>query len=361
MKKVMLIGNSDIVIYNFRFEFIEELIKNNFDVYILLPYGRQVDKMIRIGCHFVDIPIDRHGKSIGKDLILFNKYYANIKRISPDIILTYTIKPTIYGSIAGGMNNAICIPTITGIGSSLGNNFFLTKFITLLYKISFRKVPVIFFQNKENRDFFNNHGIWKKKSLIVMGSGVNLDKFCFLDYPKETEPIRFLFSGRIMKEKGINEYLEMANILSKKYPDIQFHVCGFFEENYKEQLNNINIIYHGMVDDIRQLLMQIHCVVLPSYHEGMSNALLEAASCGRPLIASNIPGCREIISENSNGLLVKAANVKSLVDMVEKFILLTYDEKCKWGKNSRILVEKKFNRRFIIDAYLEQINLLMEG
>lgn len=360
MKKIMLIGNSDIVLYNFRYEFIEELINQNYEVYILSPYGKRIEELIDLGCHFINITLDRHSKSICKDLLLLKQYNYQIKKILPDIIFTYTIKPTIYGSLAGKKNKVLCIPTITGLGSSLKNDMFLSNLVLSLYKLSLNKVPVVFFQNIENRDFFYDKGIWKKNSILVNGSGVNLSKYKLLDYPSEAEPIKFLFVGRIMREKGINEYLDMVQIIHKKYQEVQFHICGFLEENYREKINNKSIIYHGMVDDIRYLLMQVHCVVLPSYHEGMSNALLEAASCGRPLIASDIPGCKEIISENSNGLLVKVADVESLVNKIEKFILLAYDEKCEWGKNSRLLVEKNFDRRFIINTYLEQINLLME-
>lgn len=360
----MLIGNSDIVIYNFRFEFIKELINKNYDVYILLPYGKRVDELIDMGCHFIDISLDRHGKNIFKDLGLFNKFYFIIKKILPDVIFTYTIKPNIYGCAAAGINKIPCIPTITGLGSSLKNNKLMALFISNLYKAAFRKVPIVFFQNKENRDFFYNQGIWKKKSQLVMGSGVNLDKYFFLEYPKPSESIKFLFIGRIMREKGINEYLEMIENISKKYKNIEFHLCGFLEEDYEEKISAKNalheIIYHGMVDDVRYLLKEIHCVVLPSYHEGMSNALLEAASCGRPLIASDIPGCKEIITENENGFLVQPRNTKSLTTKIEQFILLDYDSKRIMGGKSRKIVEKEFDRKNIIKSYINQINLLTE-
>lgn len=364
MKKVMLIGNSEIVIYNFRLEFIETLIKQGYEVYLAFPYGTRADELIKMGCRYYDISIDRHGKNVLKDLKLLNQYHKLIKKILPDIVFTFTIKPTIYGAIACRQCHIPCIPTITGLGSSLNNGVLLSKLISKLYRFSLKKVPLIFFQNKENQKYFWRQNIWRGNSQRVMGSGVNLEKFPLYDFPPISPKIHFLFIGRIMREKGINELLDAIKILRSRYSNIELHLCGFLEEDYANQIQKMErdgmLIYHGMVDDIRYLIKQAHCIVLPSYHEGMSNALLEAASCGRPLIASDVSGCKEIIIESENGFLVSPADSISLKKAMEKFILLDYGSMKAMGINSRHFVEKHFDRKDIVSAYMKQIKLLTE-
>lgn len=191
-----------------------------------------------------------------------------------------------------------------------------------------------------------------------MGSGVNLDMFKTLDYPNNYIT-NFVFIGRIMKEKGIEEYLEAAQSIKKKYDNVEFHICGFIDGDYSEKLKqlqeNNTVIYHGMVEDIRTILIDMHCVVLPSYHEGMSNALLEAAACARPLLASDISGCNEIVKNDITGFLFLPKNTLSLIEKIEKFLNLNREEQKRLGLNAHDLVEKNFDRKEIVNTYMEEI------
>lgn len=359
MKKVLLIANHDVVIYNFRLEFIEELLKKNYDVYIALPYGKKVSILEKKGCYFINTPMSRHGVNIFCEQKLFLQYLQILNKVKPDITFTYTVKPNIYGSIACRLKKIPCVPTITGLGNAIKNATILSKLVIMLYRFAFQNVQTVFFQNQENQNFFLEKGISVNRQKLVRGSGVNLELFKKLDYPSNSIT-NFVFIGRIMKEKGIDEYLEAAQYIHNKYSNVEFHICGFIDGNYFEKLKqfekNKTIIYHGMVEDVRTILTDMHCVVLPSYHEGMSNALLEAAACAKPLLASDISGCNEIVKNNITGFLFLPRNTSSLIEKIENFLQLNWEEQKKLGLNARDLAERFFDRKIIVNTYMEEID-----
>lgn len=360
MKRILLIGNHDIVIYNFRKELIERLLEEKFEVYIALPYGNKVDLLVEMGCHFINLPIDRRGTNPIKDFSLLMKYIKTLKKIKPDIVLTYTIKPNIYGGIACRIMKTPYISNITGLGSAVESNRILQRITVFLYKIAFKKVRCVFFQNTENQQFFVDRNIACLAHRLIPGSGVNLEHFQYLEYPSD-DTIEFLFIARVMKEKGIDQYLETAEYITSKYPNTKFHVLGFCEEAYEatlKELSDKNIIhYHGLQSDVRVFLQRSHCTIHPSYYpEGMSNVLLESEACGRPVITTNRSGCKETVDNERTGYIFEARNVGDLIDKVEKFILLSNDEKKQMGINARKKVEKEFDRKIVIDAYIDEMN-----
>jgi|SRR5699024_2036077 len=360
MKKVLILVNHDVVIYNFRLELVERLLEENYYVYISSPYGERIDDLKELGCKFIETPISRHGTSIKEDFNLILKYREMMKWIRPDIVLTFTIKPNIYGGMAASSLDIPFIANITGLGTAVENGGIMQKVTTQLYRIAFQKVKCVFFQNEENKQFFIDRNIAMGKHQLIPGSGVNLERFPLLEYPKEDDIIRFVFISRIMKEKGIDQYLEAAEYIKDKYPYTEFHICGFYEENYEDILKDYMrrniVIYHGMVKNITEILKYTHCTILPSYHEGMSNVLLESAACGRPIITTDISGCREVVDIGENGFLVKLKNTKSLIDGIETFLNLTYDQILNLGLKSRKKVEKKFNRDIVVQTYINKIN-----
>ncbi len=357
--KILFLVNHDIVIYNFRKELVEKLLSEGYDVYVSSPYGERIDDLVAMGCHFIDTKIDRHGINPIKDLFLIKFYKGIIKKINPKVVLTYTIKPNIYGGIASKRYNIPYIANITGLGTAVENKSIL-QFITIrLYKYSFKKIKTVFFQNQENKDFFENKKIALSRHKLIPGSGVNLEYFHLLEYPSD-KTIEFVFISRIMKEKGIDQYLEAAKFIRNKYFNTRFHICGFCEESYQKILENYEekgiIIYHGMIRDIREILKIIHCTIHPSYYpEGISNVLLESAACGRPLITTNRSGCKEIVKENYNGYLINPQDLNSLIQQIEKFIFLESQEKRELGLNSRIFVEKYFDRQIVVNEYLNEV------
>lgn len=357
-KKVTIIANYDVGLYNFRKEMVECLIREGNQVDIILPYGEKVDKLVDMGAIFHDVSVDRRGTNPIKDLKLLNNYKKLLKKIKPDVILTYTIKPNIYGGIVAQLLGIPYISNITGLGSSIENSGVLQKITLLLYKCALRKARVVYFQNEANLLFMKKKGVITEKYKLLNGSGVNLNEFQIIPYPN-CEKTEFVFIGRIMRDKGIEEYIQAAKELRTKYADVEFHICGFCEEKYQEEIKTLSengiIKYHGMLNDIREILGRTQCTVLPSYHEGMSNVLLESAASGRPVIASRISGCQETFEEGISGYGVEAKSADSLIMALEKFRGLSFEEKQKMGLEGRKLVESKFDREKIVMDYMMEM------
>lgn len=360
MKRVLMLGNHEIVIYNFRRELIERMIQEGYEVIVALPYGPKVELLKEMGCKFIDTPINRRNTNPLEDIkVLFN-YIKIIKQTSPNIVLTYTIKPNIYGGLACRLKKVPYIVNVTGLGSSFLNTGLLNSIVSTLSRIAFKKADMVFFQNATDRDLLISKGIVKDNHDLLPGSGVNLDTYQVLPYPEELEPITFNFIARVMKDKGIDEYLEAATVIKKKYPNVIFNVIGmidqpWYEDRLRKHQNDGIIVYHGFQNNIVPFIKNSSCTINPSYTEGMSNVLLESAACGRPIIASNIPGCKEIINEGVNGYTFEVKSSDSLIKQIEQFIRLSHQQKIDMGLKGRKKVEVEFNRQIIVDRYLDQI------
>lgn len=358
MAKILILANNDVGLYKFRKELIKELVINN-DVYISLPYGDLVPELEKMGCKYIDTMINRRGTNPLTDLKLLITYIKLVKNCKPDIILTYTIKPNIYGGIASRINGVPYIANITGLGSAVENSGWLQKITLFLYKISLKKAKCVFFQNNENKNLFVKKNVVGNRFKVIPGSGVNLDEYPYMEYPKN-EKVHFLFVARIMKEKGIEEYLNAAKHIKSKYHYTEFHILGFCEESYKDRLEDMQkkgiIIYHGMQKDVKPFYQKAHCIIHPTFYpEGMSNVLLEASACGRPIITTNRSGCKEIVDSGINGLLLEPKSSKDLIQAIENFLELSFTEQKKMGAASREKVEKEFDRSIVINAYINQI------
>lgn len=358
--KILILANNDLGLYNFRKELIEEFIELEHEVYISLPNGPKILELEKIGCKYIETTVDRRGINPINDLKLLFKYIKIIMNIEPNYVLTYTIKPNIYGGIACRIKKVKQIANITGLGTALENKGFLQKIAIFLHKIALKNVYCCFAQNEENLKFLQNHKIANNKLKLIPGSGVNLEKYKLLEYPKEDDPIEFLFISRIMKEKGIDQYLETAEYIKSKYSNTKFHILGFCEQEYNEKLNelqNKNIIeYQGRQDNIIPFMQKASCIIHPTYYpEGMSNVLLEACASGRPIITTNRAGCREIVDNGINGYVIKEKDSKDLIEKVEKFINLSNEEKKQMGLAGRRKVEKEFDRNTVVQAYMNEI------
>lgn len=358
-KRVLILANIDVSIYNTRRELVELLINKGYEVYISCLYGERVEKLKDIGCKYIETDFSRHGTNPLSELKLINFYRKVIKDIAPGIVLTYSIKQNIYGGIAANSLNTPYIANITGLGPALDNDGILRKITLILYKYAFRKVKCVFFQNEQNLKFFTEHRVNIKNKKLIPGSGVNLDEYILLDYPND-EIVEFLYLSRVVKEKGIDQYLEAASAIRKKYQNTRFHICGFCEDEYKDKMNKLtengDVVYHGMISDTKEMLRTIHCTVHPSFYpEGMSNVLLESSACGRPIITTNRTGCKETVDDGINGFIVKQQSSKDLIQKIEKFLKLSYEEKRKMGLAGRKKVEKEFDRHIVVEAYMYEI------
>ena len=362
MSKIMLISPKDNNFYNFRSELILTLHDLGHDVILVCPYGEKMDYFIKKGCRFVDLNLDRRGKSIFKDYMLIKAYKKLLKRESPDIVLTYTSKPSIY---AGYVCRKMKIPYIVNNAGLMEATGFFNMFMNLLYKIGWSHASCIMFQNPEERDEINKLLRESVHYRDLPGSGVNLNQFAYKEYPKDEEIIIFNYVARIVKIKGINELIECAKVIKQTYKNVKFILYGDYDEDeYREKIEQLEkseiVEYGGVQLDMNPCIAKAHAVIHPSYYEGMTNVVLEHSASGRPCIGSNIPGVKEGIEDGKTGFLFEVRNVDSMVKAVEKFISLSYENKVNMGKAARIKMENEFDRNIVTEIYVEEINRILQ-
>lgn len=357
--RILILANIDKGLYKFRKELISELINYKNEVYIAIPKGTYKKNLMDLGCNYFETDVDRRGINPLTDIKLLKTYWRIIKKIKPDKAITYTIKPNIYGGIVCRMKGIPMYANVTGLGTAFQGNGLLTKLVTALYKFAFKKVTTVFFENEENRDIIVNKGIVpKEKTHCLRGAGVNIDEYSYSEYP-ENGTIHFLFIGRIMREKGVDELFEAAKRLKADGADIVVDIVGSFEDDYQEKVNALdereNIRYHGYQSDVKPFIKQSHCFVLPSYHEGMANTLLECGAMGRPLITSNIHGCLEAVQDGVTGYLCNVKDADDVYEKMNRFIELPYDEKVEMGRLSHEYVARVFDRKKVVEETFGEI------
>ena len=360
MKKILILANNDVGLYKFRKELIQELIHRGNKVYISLPDGEYVQDLIDMGCIFYDTNVDRRGINPFKDFRLLLEYVRMIREIKPEFVITYTVKPNVYGGMMARLLKVPYAINITGLGTTIQNDGMLKKLVISLYKMACKASKVVFFENEENRQIFLNEKIVKEEQTCLLnGAGVNIEEYQYIDYPDENEPVRFLFIGRVMKEKGVDELFEVAKRIKKEYPEVIFDIVGPFEDDYEnviaELVKDDVIKYHGFQKDVKPFIEKCHCFVLPSYHEGMANTLLEAGAMGRPLITSRIHGCMEAVVEGKSGLLCEKQNVESLYVIIKLFIKETFETRRQMGQVSRKHIEAVFDKKRVVEKTIRMI------
>lgn len=363
MKTVLILSNDSAYTYDLRKEIIKKLLQY-YKVYVAVPDGNKIDLLKKMGCNWINVKLDKNGKNPFHDFRLIQNYKKIIKAVKPDIMLSYTIKPNVYGGLAASYFKTPYIANITGLGTAIECSGMLQKITISLHRIAFRKVSCVMFQNKENMDFFKRRHICKAPYVILPGSGVNVEEYKYISYPENTETYHFLFISRIIKEKGIEEYVAAAKKIKEKYPNTRFHILGSCDNQYKQYLKqqeqNGIISYHGAVNDVIPYIKKCHCLIHPSYYpEGMSNVCLESAASGRPVITTNRSGCRETVENNVTGYVVEIQNAEALAQAIEKFIDLPHEEKIKMGQAGRKRMTSLFDRQKIVDIYMNKIKFLI--
>ncbi len=356
---ILVLTNNIGGLHSFRKEVMKAILDAGYDVYISEPDDdERVNYFKDIGCHIIKTGFDRRGMNPLADMKLMFRYRKMIKQLKPLAVLSYTIKPNVYGGIACRLTGTPQLANVTGLGDAIENGGWLQKLTVSLYKYGIGKARRIFFQNKANRDFCIQSGIAGAKSIVLPGSGVNLAHHIYQEYPADGV-IKFLFIARLLKDKGTDEYFEMAQNIKSKYPQTEFRILGWVEGDYKQQLDKLVkkgiINYLGPTTDVRPYFKDIHCNIMPSYHEGLSNVNLESSANGRPVITTDVPGCRETVDDGISGFLVKVKDAKSLTDGVERFLNLSYEQKKMMGLEGRKKVEREFDRQIVIDAYMNAI------
>jgi len=370
-KKILLSSNSYWNFFNFRRELIKKLIELKFEVHLAAPFDKNLFFFKKKGCFCHTLNFSREKKGVIDSIKLIINYYSLIKSINPFFYLPFTIKPNIFGSLVCSFFKVITINNITGLGSGFLNSFFLKYLIIFFYKIALKKSKVIFFQNNNDKFIFEKKKIINNKkhlSFVLPGSGIDMNYFK-LNIKKRRQKINFLYAGRLIKDKGIYELFEAIKAIKIKYKNLNFIIVGDIDNNNLFPLNkkllkymkvNKLINHYKFTDKILRFYKQADCFILPSYREGLSRSLLEAASCSLPLISTNVPGCKELVKSSYNGFLCPPKNYKGIVKCIEKFINLSHHEVKKFGLNSRKLVRSKYSINKVINIYVQQINRLSQ-
>lgn len=351
---------------------LKELQSQGHSIYVIATKDEYSPKLEQEGFKFFDIKVSNNSKNPLTDINLIRNYIKIYKKISPDIILHNAIKPNIYGTIAAGILGIKTINNISGLGTLFIKESISTKIAKFLYKISQKKATKVFFQNPEDRKLFlQNKLISENKSDLIPGSGVDTKQFSAKVYPKiNSDTFRFLFIGRLIKDKGIIEYFESANHISSNKNGVRFNVLGpLYEENetgigskeLEKWTVNEKIVYLGETDNVASELAKCDCLVLPSYREGLSKVLIEASSMRIPIVTTNVPGCKHVVTDGINGLLCKAKDSKSLEKAMLKILDSSKEELIKMGEEGRKIAINKFDIRIVVGKYIDAINQIKDA
>ena len=355
-------------IYNFRKGILEALLSKGYEVIALATTDVFTANLEAMGVKCIPIKINSKGINPFADIYLIRNYYSVFKRHKPDVILSYTIKPNIYGNIAAGLLKIPVINNISGLGTIFIKSNLLTLIGKRLYKRALRYSNHVFFQNNDDRHFFLDAKLMEvSKSSVIPGSGVDTNKF----KSKKTKNFgkQFLFVGRLLRDKGIIEYLEAAMMLLKEHPFLEFLIVGEIDSKNKTAISKSEldfylkqspqIKYLGNSNNIIEVLNGIDVMVLPSYREGLSKSLLEAAAMTIPIVTTNVSGCKEVVIDNYNGFLCAPRNTDSLLGAMIKMTKLKPSDRHQMGLNGRDLVVKKFKEEFVVSEYLNKINQII--
>ena len=362
--KIIIFSKSTWNILNFRKSLIKRLIDTGYSVYIIASQDSSREKLVSMGCKIYPLKINNKKINPITDFLLFLRILKIYKSINPNLICHFNIKPVIYGSLASGFLKIPNINMITGLGTAFISKNLITKIVKFLYFLSLKNTNMVFFQNTDDKKFFiENNLVNEKLTNLIPGSGVSLRHYEYKEYPKNNDFI-FLLVSRILWDKGIMEFVEAASFLKSKYKNIYFQLLGPIENEIESEvsLNQIKIwekekliTYLGFVNDVRPYIEKSHCVVLPSYREGTPKSLLEAAAMGRPIIATNTVGCKEVVNDGLNGYLCENKDSRSLARSIEQFIKLPLKQKISMGLEGRKKIEKEFDEKFVINNYLTTI------
>lgn len=360
MTNVLIFSNHPAYTYNLRKEVIEGLVNEGYNVTLVVPHGKEVEHFKNIGVKLIDIKIAERSTNPFIDLKLCIKDIKILREETPDVVLTYATKQNIYGGMAARLTRTPYIPMITGLGTAMENPGLLQKIASTLYKMGIKGAKALFVQNRAIHNKLKEFNMIHSPVYMTPGSGVSLERHPYAKYPNENESIQFLYIGRIMKDKGIFELLEAAREIKQRYPAVTFKIIG--HGNLKEDIAKVEaadregiIQYLGKQSDVRPYIRESHATILPSYHEGMANVLLESAAAGRPILASKVPGCKETFDEKITGFGFEARNPESLVKTIAQFIELPYNLKRDMGIAGREKMENEFDRTIILNMYIQII------
>lgn len=356
--KILIITNHSYMLYRFRKELIQALAKDH-EVVLSMPFVGHEEDFQAMGLRCINTDVDRRGINPKTDGKLFLTYRSLLKKERPNMVLTYSIKPNIYAGLACSMLGIPYCANVQGLGTAFQRRG-LAQFVTVLYKTALGRAKTVFFENRGNaQEFIDRKIIPEKKITVLPGAGINLDAYTCQPYPEE-DVFHFLYLGRIMTEKGIGELFDAARRLHKDLDGkMVLDLVGFFDDDYEQAVNQLVAdgiaVFHGFQTEPRPYYAAAHCVVLPSYHEGLSNVLLEAAATGRPVITSRIHGCMEAVDEGKSGLLCQSKDADSLYDAMRRMANLPREAREAMGLAGREKMAREFEKNMVVKKTISAI------
>ena len=373
-KKILISLNTAWNLLNFRAGLIGGLISSGYELVAVAPKDEYASKLELLGCRFVHLEMDNQGTHPIRDLLLLWRYFRLIKTEKPDLCLFYTVKPNVYGSLASRLCGIPFINNVSGLGAVFIQGGWLRRFVSALYRLAFRNSNRVFFQNRDDLVLFLENKLVKVALTdILPGSGINLHHFAPAGDANRkplSSQFRFLLIARMLKDKGVIEYVNAAKLLKDSQVKVEFCLLGFLDvqnpaaissEQMKEWTDQGFVKYLGMSDDVRKHIASADCVVLPSYREGTPRTLLEAAAMGKPIITTDVVGCKEVVEHGVNGFLCEVKNAQDLALKMKEMLLLSENQRRLMGENGRLKMEKEFDEKIVIQKYLQAIDLALLG
>ena len=367
--KLLITTNTTWNLVNFRSGLILALVSRGFDVVAVAPDDAYRDRLRELGCRYVPLNMDNQGTHPVKDALLLWRYFVVLRRERPAVILSYTVKPNIYASLAARFTGVTVINNVSGLGTAFLRGGWLGGVVCSLYRVALRRSHRVFFQNEEDRQvFIEKRLVAPARTGLLPGSGIDLVHFSPLAVEgsslRNGAGLVFLMVARLLWDKGVLEFVEAARRVKALFPESRFQLLGFLDVKNQTAVGRSDVEawvkegvveYLGTTDDVRPFLADADCVVLPSYREGTPRSLLEAAAMGRPLLATDVPGCREVVIDGVNGLLCRLRDSVDLAEKMMQMITMPMSALLQMGQESRRLAETRFDEQIVIRKYLEAI------
>jgi glycosyltransferase involved in cell wall biosynthesis len=368
-QKIVISINTAWNIYNFRAGLVRALIAVGYEVIAIAPDDEYSERLRELGCRFIALPMDSNGAHPGRDLLLLWRFYFLLRSLRPAAFLGYTVKPNVYGSLAAHALGIPVINNIAGLGATFIRDTFLTKVVRKLYKMSLKRSHRVFFQNSDDLTLFIQSGLVNEPATnLVPGSGLNLEHYSPSAVPDLAgRRFRFLLVARMLKDKGVEEFVEAARLLREQNGTAEFQLLGFLDacnpnaishEQLASWVKEGLVSYLGRTDDVRPFLALADCVVLPSYREGVPRSLLEAAAMARPIIATNVVGCRDAVDDATSGLLCNVKDPASLAEKMRAMLAFSPAQRAEMGAAGRRKIEAEFDEQIVIQKYLQAVGAI---
>ncbi|MFK4002574.1 glycosyltransferase family 4 protein [Qipengyuania sp. NPDC077563] len=364
--KFILTVNSAWNVWNFRRPVVDDLIARGHEVIILAPYDKSIARLENLGCRYIPLVISPKGLNPADGVMLFRQMRAVFREIRPDAVLSFTIKNNILGAFVAKSLGIPFLPNVTGLGTAFLSDRILEFVAVTLYRQAFRKLPVVFFQNEDDRNLFVDRKITLiSQCRLLPGSGIDLKRFEAAPFPRsDAEPV-FLMIGRLLSDKGVFEYVEAARIVRSVIPHARFQILGATDAANRTAIGTDTVSdweaegvieYLGTTDDVRSQIRAACCVILPSYREGAPRTLIEAAAMARPIITTDVPGCRAVVEDGITGFICEARSGTSLAEACLKFLKLGVNAQKRMGEAGRAKMEREYDDHFVVEAYRKAIN-----